>query len=79
MYIILRVHIYIISMFSIKYILRHTQTDTHTHTDRGEQRVIEHEPLGAEGPARVGVQHRDTHRHVSAADGRGDVVAECAR
>lgn len=38
-------------------------------TDDGEEVVFQQEALGTESPARVAVQHRDDHRHVSAPDG----------
>mmetsp|Transcript_15628 Transcript_15628/g.42330 ORF Transcript_15628/g.42330 Transcript_15628/m.42330 type:complete len:454 (+) Transcript_15628:140-1501(+) len=47
--------------------------------DRREHRLVEHEALGAEGPARVGVEDGDDDGHVGAADGGGHVQAEAAR
>lgn len=35
----------------------------------GQQVVVEQEALGAQGPARVAVQHSDDHGHVRTPDG----------
>lgn len=45
-------------------------------TNNRQHRVVEHEALGAEGPARVAVEDGDGDGHVGAADGVGDVPAE---
>ena len=39
--------------------------------DDGHQVVVQHEALGAQGPSGVGVEDRDDHGHVGAADGHG--------
>mmetsp|Transcript_73624 Transcript_73624/g.221323 ORF Transcript_73624/g.221323 Transcript_73624/m.221323 type:complete len:480 (+) Transcript_73624:138-1577(+) len=44
--------------------------------DRREHRLVEHEALGAEGPAGGRVEARDDDGHIGAADGLGDVGAE---
>lgn len=44
---------------------------TDERSNDGQQVVVQQEALGAQGPARVTVQHGDHHRHVGASDSCG--------